>query len=79
MQIKKKICWSIRVLQLIFITKLLKKSIAIPVTGCEGPQVCETSRFPHSLDNRLTDGGGVVSFTRRPSFTHGKIPASVRG
>jgi hypothetical protein len=29
----------------------------------------ETSRFPHFLDNRLTDGGKVVSLTRRPPFT----------
>jgi hypothetical protein len=26
---------------------------------------CETSRIPHFLDNRLTDGGEVVSPTRR--------------
>jgi hypothetical protein len=30
---------------------------------------CETSRLPHFLDNRLTDGGEVVSLTRRPPFT----------
>jgi hypothetical protein len=41
----------------------------IPVTGHEGPQGCETSRLPHLLDNRLTDGGKVVSLTRRPLFT----------
>jgi hypothetical protein len=29
---------------------------AIPVTGREGPEGCETSRLPHFLDNRLTDG-----------------------
>jgi hypothetical protein len=29
-----------------------------------------------SLDNRLTDGGEVVSLTRRPSFTSRKIPGS---
>jgi hypothetical protein len=40
----------------------LKKGKAIPVRGCE------TSRFPHFLDNRLTDGG-EVSLTRRPPFT----------
>jgi hypothetical protein len=33
-----------------------KKSKAIPVTGRGGPQGCETSRIPHFLDNRLTDG-----------------------
>jgi hypothetical protein len=29
---------------------------------------CETSRLPHFLDNRLTDGADVVSLTRRPPF-----------
>jgi hypothetical protein len=31
-------------------------------------------RFPHFLDNRLIDGGKVVSFTRRPTFTPKNIP-----
>jgi hypothetical protein len=30
--------------------------------------------LPHLLDNRLTDGGKVVSLTRRPPFTPRKIP-----
>jgi hypothetical protein len=30
---------------------------------------CETLRVPQYLDNRLTDGGKVVSLTRRPLFT----------
>jgi hypothetical protein len=30
--------------------------------------VVETSRLPHFLDRRLTDGGKVVSLMRRPSF-----------
>jgi hypothetical protein len=38
----------------------------IPVTGRGGPYGCETSRLPHSLDSRLTDGREVVSLTRRP-------------
>jgi hypothetical protein len=46
---------------------------AIPVTGSAGPWGCETSRLPHFLDNRLTDGGKVVSLTRRPPLTP-KIP-----
>jgi hypothetical protein len=40
------------------------KGKAIPVTGREGPYGCETSRLPHYLDNRLTDCGETVSFTR---------------
>jgi hypothetical protein len=35
------------------------ESKAIPVTGRGGPYGCETSRLPHFLDNRLTDGGEV--------------------
>jgi hypothetical protein len=45
------------------------KDKAIPVTGRGGPQGCETSRIPHFLDNRLTDGGEVLSLTCRPPFT----------
>jgi hypothetical protein len=48
---------------------LLIESKAVPVTGRGGPQNCETSRPPHFLDNPLTDGGKVVSLTRRPHFT----------
>jgi hypothetical protein len=46
-----------------------KKSKAVPVTGLGGLQGCEMLRIPHCLDNRLTDGGKVVSPTHRPSFT----------
>jgi hypothetical protein len=35
----------------------------------ESPWGCETSRFPHFLENWLTDGGEVVNLTRRPPFT----------
>jgi hypothetical protein len=45
------------------------KGKVIPVTGREGPQGCETSRLPHFLDNRLTDGSEVVSLTHRFLFT----------
>jgi hypothetical protein len=34
----------------------------------EAHSVCETSRLPHFLDDRLTDGGKVVSLSRRPPF-----------
>jgi hypothetical protein len=48
------------------ITIIMKrKGKAIPVKGREGPWGFETSRLlPHFLDNRLTDGGEVVSLTR---------------
>jgi hypothetical protein len=53
-----------------------KKYKAIPVTGCGGPWGSETSRLPHFLDNRLTDGGQVASLTRLPPFTPKKIPGT---
>jgi hypothetical protein len=57
------------------ISSFLKKggNKAIPLTVREGPYGCETSRFPHFLDIRLTDGGEVVSLTRRPPFTPKEI------
>jgi hypothetical protein len=57
-------------------TCLILRGKAIPVTGRGGPKGCETSRLPHFLDNRLTDGGEVVSLMRRPHFTPGKIPGT---
>jgi hypothetical protein len=54
----------------------LSKGKAIPVTGRGGPQGCERSRLPHFLDNRLTDGGKVVSLTRQLPFTPRKIPGT---
>jgi hypothetical protein len=45
------------------------KGKAILVTCRWGTKACETSKLPHFLDNRLTDGGKVVSHTRRPPFT----------
>jgi hypothetical protein len=53
-----------------------KKGKAIPVTGRGGPQVCDTSKLPHFLDNRLIDGGEFVSLTRRPPFNPRKIPGN---
>jgi hypothetical protein len=47
----------------------VKKGNGIPVTGREGPYGCETLRLPHFLNNRLTDGGEVVSLMRRPLLT----------
>jgi hypothetical protein len=50
-----------------------KKGKALPLTGREGPQGCETSRLPHFLDNRLTDGGEVVSLMCWQPYTPRKI------
>jgi L-fucose isomerase-like protein len=44
------------------------KGKAVPVTGRVGPQGFESSRFPHFLENRLTDDVEVVSLERRPPF-----------
>jgi hypothetical protein len=46
------------------------------VTGCEDRYGCETSRLPHFLDSRFTDGGEAVSLTFRPTFTTRKIPGT---
>jgi hypothetical protein len=37
----------------------VRLSKAISVTGRGGLYGCETSRFPHFLENRLTDGGDI--------------------
>jgi hypothetical protein len=50
--------------------------MAIPVTGRGSPYGCGTSRLSHLLDNRLKDDGKVLSLTRRPPFTHRKIPGT---
>jgi hypothetical protein len=39
------------------------------LTGCEAHRGCETLRFPHFLDNWLTDGDEVVSLTCQLPFT----------
>jgi hypothetical protein len=41
------------------------KNKTIPVTGRGDLYGCEMLRIPHCLDSRLTDGGAVVSLTRR--------------
>jgi hypothetical protein len=48
--------------------KKKKSGKAMPVTGRGDPQGCETSRLPHSVCNRFTDGGDVVSFRRLDTF-----------
>jgi hypothetical protein len=56
--------------------EIKRKGKAIPVTGHGGPYGYEASKLPNFLDNRLTDGGEVTSFTRRPPFTRRKIPGT---
>jgi hypothetical protein len=60
----------------------MKRSEAIPVTGHGSLWNCEMSGIPHCLDNRLIDGGYVVSLTRLPRSTAQEqfiILFSVRG
>jgi hypothetical protein len=61
--------------------KVKIKGKAISVTDHGGSYGCETPRLPHFLDNRLTDGGKVVSFTRRLPSTPAifLVLISVRG
>jgi hypothetical protein len=44
----------------------------LPVTDRGDLQGCEMLRIPHCIDSRLTDGGKVVSLTRRPRSTSQK-------
>jgi hypothetical protein len=48
---------------------LYKKGKVILVTGHGGPLGCATSRLPHFLDSRLTDGGEIVILMVRAPFT----------
>jgi hypothetical protein len=41
----------------------IEKAKDLPSTGRGGPLGCEASRFPHSVDSWLTDGGEVVRLT----------------
>jgi hypothetical protein len=40
------------------------------ITGRGDPYGCETSRFPHFLENLLKDGGEFVCLTRQPTAFH---------
>jgi hypothetical protein len=51
----------------------VKLSTAILVTDLRAPYGCETSRLPHFLENRLIDGGEVVSLKHRPPCISRKI------
>jgi hypothetical protein len=59
-----------------------KEAKTMPVTFHGSPQDCEVSSLPQFLDKRFTDGGEVVSLTRRSFFTPSVISLvlnSVRG
>jgi hypothetical protein len=73
------VCWNtLYTFRLLVISlKIPKvKAKAIPVTGREGQQGCETSGLPHFLENRLADSGEVSRLTRRPPLTVKKIPGT---
>jgi hypothetical protein len=55
--------------------------VKLSVRGCGGLSGCKTLRFPHFLENQLTDGGETVSLTHWPPFTPRKflVLISVRG
>jgi hypothetical protein len=46
-----------------------KSKNVIPITDLRGHEDFGTSRLPHFLDNRFTDGGEVVCLVRQPHFT----------
>jgi hypothetical protein len=46
-----------------------KEAKSITVTDRDGPWIYMSSSFSHFLENRLTDGGKLVSLTHRPPFT----------
>jgi hypothetical protein len=50
------------------INKTNKKRMS-PATGCGGLRGCEMLVILHRVDNRLTDGGEVVSLSHRPRST----------
>jgi hypothetical protein len=52
------------------------KGQAIPALGHGGPESYDSTRFLHFLDNRLTDGGEVVSLTLQPPLTTRRIPGT---
>jgi hypothetical protein len=51
------------------IKDVLKKKKSYPCIRPWSPYGWDTSRIPHFLDNRLTNGGEVVNLKRRPRFT----------
>jgi hypothetical protein len=41
---------------------LTKQTKTISPASRGGPYCCETTKFPHFLENRFKDGSGLVSF-----------------
>jgi hypothetical protein len=52
------------------------KNKAVIVRGRGGLSGCEMLRIQHYLDNRLTDGGEVVSTQRASVTSYGYVPSS---
>jgi hypothetical protein len=59
-----------------YVVYAYKVSKAIPVTGRGGLWGCKMLRIPHSLDNRLTDGG-KVNKTKIGNIWHNKKLMSI--
>jgi hypothetical protein len=55
--------------KMFFYPDMNNKETAMPITGRECPENCETSRLQHFLDNWLIDDGEVVSLICRLPFT----------
>jgi hypothetical protein len=57
--------------------KSVIKGTALPATGYEGPQGCQTSSLPRFLSNHLKVCGMVVSLMCQLPFTSRKIPVNL--
>jgi hypothetical protein len=68
---------SLGTLQLIKWVEVKSKAIAVTASG--DLWVCEMLTIPHCLENRLTDGDGVVSPTHRQRSTPQKYYFSTSG
>jgi hypothetical protein len=56
------------------LSNYISRQVKIKILLYQSVEVRETSKFPHFPDNRLTDGGEVISLTRSPTFTDRNVP-----